>query len=111
MTKKLEEAAKKVFELRAEKSRIEKELKKATAEFHDMHVGDIEVHGAFRVVAQPNRRFDAALAEEVLTKAQFTKVSKRVAQGILVKAHYPELYEACQKESPTPKIDVKIVEE
>lgn len=111
MTKKLEAAAKKVFELRAEKSRIEKELKEATAAFHEMNVGDIAVHGSFRVVASPNRRFDAALAEEVLSKAQFTKVSKRVAQGILIKAHYPELYEQCQKDSPNPKIDIKIVED
>lgn len=64
----------------------------------DLKVGDRQAGERYVLEVTPNKRFDAATAERVLSKAKFNKILKQVPDSALArKALTGEEYEACQK--------------
>lgn len=96
----------KIYQNRETIKALEKETKELIAELGDLAVDNYAV-GPFKVAVTPNRRFSAKKAEAMLTKSQFQRASKRVADSALVKALYPDLYPEMQDEY-APKVAVTI---
>lgn len=98
-----------IYEIRAAIKSLQAEEADLLAEFKTLDYDDYAA-GPFKVSIKPNRRFDAGLAESLLTDAQKRKVTKRVVDGALLKAHYPDLYPAAQKEF-APKVNIDLMED
>lgn len=96
----------KIYQNRATIKALEKENKELIAGLGDLAVDDYAV-GPFKVAVTPNRRFSPKKAEAILTKSQFQRASKRVADSALAKALYPDLYNEMQDEY-APKVTISI---
>lgn len=104
-----EKTVARIYEIRAAKKALEAEEKELVASLGELDLRDYAV-GSFRVRVQPNRRFDPALAAEVvegLADYQKRKVTKRVVDNALLKIHFPELFAQSQKDY-APKVVVDI---
>lgn len=97
----------KIYQNRAAIKALQKETEELLKELGDLTAGEDHAVGPFKVAVTPNRRFNAKKAEQILTKSQFQRASKRVADSGLVKALYPDLYTDMQDEY-APKVTVTI---
>lgn len=104
-----ERDAARVYEIRAAIKALQEEEATLLAEFKALDYDDYAA-GPFKVSVRPNRRFDPTLAEGLLTDAQKRKVTKRIVDGTLLKAHYPDLYPAAQREY-APKVNIDLMED
>lgn len=97
----------KIYQNRAAIKALQEETADLVKELGTLTAGEDHAVGPFKVAVTPNRRFNPKRAEDILTKSQFQRASKRVADSALVKAHYPELYSEMQDEY-APKVTVTI---
>ena len=94
-----------LFEVRAEiKSLEEQEADILTALAFEAKK-DRFASGPYLVSVTPTVRFNAELAEKVLTKKEFKSIQRPVPQSSLAKALYPDKYAAMQK---TSGVSVKV---
>lgn len=102
---KIDGLVRELFEVRAEIKSLEEreaEILKAI----DMPVEKSRfTSGPYLVSVTPTVRFNAELAEKVLTKKEFESIQRPVPQSTIAKALYPHKYAAMQK---TSGVSVKV---
>lgn len=99
-----------LYELRAQIKALETEEKALANEIKANAALDTYPVGPFKVDITPNRRFDAKIAESVLSESEFRKASKRTVDAALLKALFPEKYSLAQRDYGT-RISVTIPED
>lgn len=87
-----------LFAIRAQIKELEAEAKDLTDSIKNGLDADTYAVGPFKVDLVPNRRFDPKMAEKMLTEGQLRKVTKRVVDSALLKAHYPDLFPQAQRD-------------
>lgn len=92
-----EQKVRKVFQLRAEAKAAEEEAKELLAELQDELEVGTQVIGPYLVNAIETKRFDAALAEKALTKAEYASILKQVPDAKKAEVLYPKKFEKCRK--------------
>ena len=98
-TDKRDKLVRALFEVRAEIKSLEERETELLAALDLEPKKTRFVSGPYLVSTTPTVRFNAELAQKVLTKKEFESIHRPVAQSTIAKALYPEKYADMQKTS------------